>query len=198
MPSENLTVRKKPRGQSSHRQQEPGPEDAGTLGTEARLIELLDQLSHPPLILILDGVQDPHNLGACLRSADAAGADAVVIPRDRAVGMTETVRTVACGAAESIPVFEVVNLARAMRGLKDRGLWLVGTADQAKQRLWDIDLQGPLGIVLGAEGKGIRRLTAKHCDFLVHIPMLGSVECLNVSVAAGVCLFEAVRQRNRK
>lgn len=193
-----MPMRKKPRGQASHRRPGPGPEDTGSPGTEAQLTELLGRLAHPPLILILDGVQDPHNLGACLRSADAAGADAVVIPRDRAVGITETVRAVACGAAESIPVFEVVNLARTMRNLKERGLWLVGTADQATQPLWEIDLKGPLGMVLGAEGKGIRRLTAKHCDFLVHIPMLGSVECLNVSVAAGVCLFEAVRQRNRK
>lgn len=164
-------------------------------GDEAQLAELLEHLSGPPFLLVLDGVQDPHNLGACLRTADAAGVDAVIVPKDRAVGLTETVRNVACGAAESVPLIVVTNLARTLRDLKDRGIWLVGTADQAERAFWNIDLKGSLGIVLGAEGKGIRRLTAKHCDFLASIPMLGSVECLNVSVAAGVCLFEAVRQR---
>ncbi len=148
-----------------------------------------------PLVLILDGIEDPHNLGACLRSADAAGAHAVIAPKHHAASMTETVRRIACGGAESVPFVQVTNLARSMRKLKDAGLWLVGTADEADQLLYETDLSGPVGIVLGAEGKGMRRLTTENCDFLARIPMHGSVECLNVSVAAGVCLFEAVRQR---
>jgi len=145
--------------------------------------------------LILDGIQDPHNLGACLRSADAAGVHAVIAPKDRAVSLTDTVRQVACGAAEYVPFVTVTNLARTLRELKDKGLWLIGTADNAKQSLYDVDLSGPLALVMGAEGKGLRRLTREGCDFIVHIPIAGSVECLNVSVATGVCLFEAVRQR---
>ena len=168
-----------------------------TLGvrTEDDLYQLLDELTDPPLLLILDNVQDPHNLGACLRTADAAGVNAVVLPKDRSVGLTDTVRLVACGAAETVPVVQVTNLARCMGLLKERGVWLVGTADAAEQSLYQIDLTGPLGIVMGAEGKGLRRLVAEQCDFLVAIPMAGSVPCLNVSVAAGVCLFETVRRR---
>ncbi|MEM7148100.1 MAG: 23S rRNA (guanosine(2251)-2'-O)-methyltransferase RlmB [Verrucomicrobiota bacterium] len=148
-----------------------------------------------PFLLILDGIQDPHNLGACLRSANAAGVHAVIAPKDKAAPLTETVRRVACGAAEHTPFIQVTNLARAMKKLQDAGLWLVGTADEAEQILYDIDLKGPLAIVLGAEEKGVRRLTRENCDFLARIPMTGQVDCLNVSVATGVCLFEALRQR---
>ncbi|MBX7208426.1 MAG: 23S rRNA (guanosine(2251)-2'-O)-methyltransferase RlmB [Verrucomicrobiaceae bacterium] len=148
-----------------------------------------------PFVLVLDCIQDPHNLGACLRTADAAGVDAVILPKDKSAPITDTVRRVACGAAEHVPVVRVTNLARAMEKLKELGLWLVGTADEATQSIYDIDFKGPVGLVMGAEGSGMRRLTGEHCDFLARIPMLGQVECLNVSVAAGVCLFEAVRQR---
>lgn len=168
-----------------------------TVRNEDDLFDILDSLKEPPFLLILDGVQDPHNLGACLRSADAAGVHAVIAPKDRAVSLTDTVRKIACGAAEHVPFVTVTNLARTLKELKEAGLWLVGTADGAEQSLYDIDLTGPLALVMGAEGKGLRRLTREHCDFLVHIPMAGSVECLNVSVATGVCLFEAVRQRRR-
>jgi 23S rRNA (guanosine2251-2'-O)-methyltransferase len=162
--------------------------------SEAEFFESLPSIDCP-FILVLDGIQDPHNLGACLRSADAAGVHAVIAPKDKAVPLTETVRRVACGAAEHTPFVQVTNLARAMKKLQDAGLWLVGTADEAEQLLYDIDLKGPLAIVLGAEEKGVRRLTRENCDFLARIPMTGAVECLNVSVATGVCLFEAVRQR---
>lgn len=146
-------------------------------------------------LLVLDGVQDPHNLGACLRTANAAGVQAVIAPKDRAVALTETARQVACGAAEHTPFVQVTNLARFLSRLQEAGLWLVGTGDEATQSIYQTDLKGPLAIVMGAEGKGIRRLTAEGCDFLVRIPMNGQVDCLNVSVATGVCLFEAVRQR---
>jgi 23S rRNA (guanosine2251-2'-O)-methyltransferase len=149
----------------------------------------------PPLLLVLDGVTDPHNLGACLRSADAAGVAAVIVPRDRAAGLTPVVRKVAAGAAESVPLIAVVNLARTLRELKERGLWLIGTCDDAPRTLYDADLSGPTVLVMGAEGEGMRRLTREACDELVSIPMGGAVESLNVSVAAGVTLFEAVRQR---
>ncbi|MEJ2760614.1 MAG: 23S rRNA (guanosine(2251)-2'-O)-methyltransferase RlmB [Gammaproteobacteria bacterium] len=149
----------------------------------------------PALLLILEGVQDPHNLGACLRTADAAGADAVIIPRDRAVGITATVRKVASGAAEHTPVIAVPNLARILRNLKEAGIWIVGTAEEAERSLYDIDLTVPLALVMGAEGRGLRQNTRRHCDFLAALPMRGTVESLNVAVAAGVCLYEAVRQR---
>ena len=148
-----------------------------------------------PLVLVLDCVQDPHNLGAILRSADAAGVHAVVTTKDKAVGITETVRRVSVGAADHVPFAQVTNLARTMEKLKAAGLWLVGTSDRAAKSLYETDLRGPLAIVLGAEEKGMRRLTEENCDFLAAIPMAGKVGCLNVSVAAGVCLFEAVRQR---
>jgi 23S rRNA (guanosine2251-2'-O)-methyltransferase len=159
------------------------------------LDSLLAGLDHPPLLLILDGVTDPHNLGACLRSADAAGADAVIAPKDKAAGLTPVAVKVASGAAESVPFIQVTNLARALDRLKDAGVWLIGTADTATDSLYDTDLRGPLGLVLGGEGSGLRRLTREHCDLLVRIPMRGRVESLNVSVAAGVCLYEALRQR---
>lgn len=149
-----------------------------------------------PFIIILDCVQDPHNLGAILRTADAAGVHAVVAPKDKAVGITETVRRVSVGAADHVPFAQVTNLARTMEKLKEAGVWIVGTSDHAKSKsIYDLDLKGPLAIVMGAEEKGMRRLTEENCDFLASIPMAGKVECLNVSVATGVCIFEAVRQR---
>ncbi len=166
--------------------------------SEDDLVSLVEGLREPALLLVLDGVQDPHNLGACLRSADAAGVHAVIAPKDRAVGLTPTVRKVACGGADSLPFVQVTNLARSLRELKDAGVWLVGAAGDAPDSLYDTDLRGPIAIVMGAEEKGLRRLTQEQCDFLVHIPMAGSVESLNVSVATGVCLFEAVRQRLAK
>jgi len=160
--------------------------------------EVLDQLEdrgQPALLLILDGVTDPHNLGACLRTADAAGVHAVIAPRDRAVGLNATVRRVACGAAETVPYIMVTNLARSMRALKQRDVWLVGTDDQATAGLHQVDARRGMAWVMGAEGEGMRRLTRETCDELVTIPMLGSVESLNVSVASAVCLYESVRQR---
>jgi len=162
---------------------------------DAMLEELLDRTEGAPLLLVLDGVTDPHNLGACLRTADAAGALAVVIPKDKSATLNATVRKVACGAAEVIPLVAVTNLARTLEKLQQRGLWVVGTAGEAEQEIYDQDLRGPIVLVMGAEGKGMRRLTREHCDFLVRLPMAGSVSSLNVSVATGVCLFEALRQR---
>ncbi len=166
----------------------------GALG-EGALDELLDRAITPPLLLVLDGVQDPHNLGACLRTADAAGVSAVIVPRDRAAGLSPTVRKVASGAAETMPLIQVTNLARTLRWLKERDVWIVGTDDQAQTSLYQAKLTGPLAIVLGAEGAGLRRLTRESCDVLVNIPMRGVVESLNVSVATGIALYEAVRQR---
>jgi 23S rRNA (guanosine2251-2'-O)-methyltransferase len=162
---------------------------------EHDLIEALSQTKEDPLLLILDGVTDPHNLGACLRTAAAAGARAVLIPKDRAAAVDGVVRKVAAGAAEFVPVVSVTNLARTIDMLKERGIWVVGTDGEAPQSLFDADLKRPLAMVLGAEGGGMRRLTREHCDFLVRIPLSGQVESLNVSVAAGVALFEARRQR---
>jgi len=162
---------------------------------EDDLYGLLDKIEEPPFLLILDGVTDPHNLGACMRSAEAAGAHAVIAPKDKAVGLNATARKVACGAAEVIPFVAVTNLARTLKTLQDRGVWLTGAAGEAEQSVYQADLKGALGLVMGAEGKGLRRLTRDTCDNLIHIPMAGSVSSLNVSVASGVCLFEAVRQR---
>ena len=148
-----------------------------------------------PLLLILDGVQDPHNLGACLRSADAAGVHAVIVPKDKSVGITPVVSKVACGAAETMPFIQVTNLARTLRELKEQRVWLYGAAGEAQQSLYQTDFASAAGIILGAEGEGLRRLTKEHCDVLLQIPMHGSVSSLNVSVATGVFLFEAVRQR---
>src|SRR5690606_27142561 len=148
-----------------------------------------------PFILLLDCVQDPHNLGAILRTADGAGVHAAVAPKEMAVGITEPVRRISVGVADHLPVVQVTNLARTMERLKKAGLWLVGTTDHTDKSLYDLDLKGPLAIVLGAEEKGMRRLTEENCDFLARIPMAGKTECLNVSVSAGVCLYEAVRQR---
>lgn len=162
---------------------------------EAMLDELLDRAEGPPLLLVLDGVTDPHNLGACLRTADAAGALAVIVPKDKSATLNATVRKVACGAAEVIPLVAVTNLARTLEKLQQKGLWIVGTAGEAEQSLYEQDLTGPIVLVMGAEGRGMRRLTREHCDYLVRLPMAGSVSSLNVSVATGVCLFEALRQR---
>ncbi len=162
---------------------------------EPQLESFLENLPALPLLLVLDGVQDPHNLGACLRSADAAGAHGVIVPREHTAPLSAVARRAASGAAESIPVFQVVNLARCLRQLKDAGLWLVGATHDADIDIYHADLKGPTALVLGGEGKGLRRLTREHCDVLARIPMAGSVSSLNVSVAAGICLFEAVRQR---
>ena len=159
------------------------------------LDELLDDLREPALLLVLDGIQDPHNLGACLRVADAFGAHAVIAPKDRAVGLNQTVSKVASGAAETVPYIAVTNLARTLRDLKERGIWIYGTDAEAGQDLFSAKLDGPIAWVLGGEGAGMRRLTREHCDTLVGIPMFGTVESLNVSVSSGICLYETRRQR---
>ena len=161
------------------------------------LDEVVESIEGPPLLLILDGVTDPHNLGACLRVADGAGAHAIVAPKDHAVGVNATVAKVASGAAETVPYIMVTNLARTLNELKDFDIRIIGTSDDAEQDLYDLDLTGPVAFVLGSEGDGMRQLTRKTCDQLVRIPMAGAVESLNVSVAAGVCLFEALRQRTK-
>lgn len=164
-------------------------------GNEKTLKTLIENLSVPAFLLILDGVQDPHNLGACLRTADAAGVHAVIAPKDKASGLTSVVRKVASGAAETIPFIQVTNLARTMRELQQAGVWMIGTSLDTDKNIYQADLTGALALVLGAEGKGLRRLTSENCDSLVKLPMLGTVQSLNVSVSAGVCLYEAVRQR---
>ncbi len=165
--------------------------------TENDLPELLENSKTSPLLLVLDSVQDPHNLGACLRTADAVGATAIIIPKDRSVALTPVVRKVASGAAETVPVVQVTNLVRCLEDLKKLGVWIMGTSlTSASQSLYTVDLKGSVAIVLGAEGTGLRRLTEEHCDILMHIPMLGVVESLNVSVAAGICLYETLRQRS--
>jgi 23S rRNA (guanosine2251-2'-O)-methyltransferase len=160
------------------------------------LDDLLDGVQGPPLLLVLDGVTDPHNLGACLRVADGAGANAVIAPKDHAAGINATVAKVASGAAETVPYFMVTNLARTLGELKERNIWCIGTSEDAPKTIHQVDLKGPVALVLGAEGAGMRQLTRKTCDELVAIPMLGAVESLNVSVASGICLYEAVRQRS--
>ena len=169
------------------------------LAQVASLDELLENLEaagiHSPLLLVLDGVTDPHNLGACLRVADGAGAHAVIAPKDHAAGISAIVSKVASGAAETMPYFMVTNLARTLGELKERNIWCIGTSDDAEKTIYDVDLTGPVALVLGAEGGGMRQLTRKTCDQLVSIPMHGAVESLNVSVASGVCLYEALRQR---
>ena len=165
---------------------------------EGDLAGLLDGLDEAPFLLILDGVQDPHNLGACFRSADAAGVHAIIAPKDKSVGITPVVSKVACGAAETVPFVQVTNLARTLEFLKERGIWIYGAGMEAASTLYQTDLSGPIALVLGAEGTGLRRLTRELCDGLVKIPMRGTVESLNVSVAAGILLFEALRQRGCK
>jgi len=161
----------------------------------SQLIVELDKANKPPFLLILDGVTDPHNLGAVIRSADAAGVDGVIVPKDKSAKLNATARKVACGAAEVVPLFVVTNLARTLKALQQDGVWIIGTAGEAEQDLYQVKFDGPLALVMGAEGSGMRRLTRENCDQLVKIPMAGSVSSLNVSVATGVILFEAVRQR---
>lgn len=169
--------------------------DDAEVQDEHFLYELLDRSEETPFLLILDGITDPHNLGACLRSADAAGVQAVIVPKDNSVGLTPVVQKVASGAAENVPLVVVTNLARTLRKLQARGLWIIGAAGEAEQLVYNTDLKGPVALVMGAEGKGLRRLTREYCDLLVKLPMVGVVSSLNVSVATGICLFEAVRQR---
>lgn len=168
----------------------------GETHDEAFLFQLIDGLDVPPFLLILDGVTDPHNLGACMRSAEAAGVHAVIMPKDKSAGLTPVARKVACGAAEVLPLVPVTNLARTLKKLQDQGIWLFGAAGEAEQSVYQANLTGPIAILMGAEGDGLRRLTQDTCDHLINIPMAGTVSSLNVSVATGVCLFEAVRQRN--
>ena len=162
---------------------------------ESELYELVENAQKETLLLVLDGVTDPHNLGACLRTAEAAGATAVVVPKDKAAGITPTVRRASAGAADRVAFFAVTNLARTLKALKERGVWLVGLAGDAGQEFYTLDLKGSIAIVMGSEGEGMRRLTSEACDFLARIPMRGDMESLNVSVATGVALFEALRQR---
>lgn len=168
------------------------------LATEGQLDAILDTVEDIPLILVLDGVQDPHNLGACLRTAEAAGVHLVILCKDRSAGITPVVRRAASGAAETLPILQATNLARVLRELKQRGVWLAGTSDAANETLYATDLTGPLALVMGSEGSGLRRLTAETCDYLISIPMSGQVESLNVSVATGVCLYEINRQRKAR
>ncbi len=166
-----------------------------TLAASHSLDDTLDAVDGAPLLLVLDGITDPHNLGACLRVADGAGAHAVIAPKDHAVGVNATVAKVASGAADTVPYFMVTNLARALNELKERDIRIVGTSDAAERSLYEVDLRGPVALVLGAEGHGMRQLTGRTCDELVRLPMKGAVESLNVSVASGICLYEALRQR---
>lgn len=163
---------------------------------DKELFKLMDEVDQTPLLLVLDGVTDPHNLGACLRTADAAGVAAVIAPRDKSAPLNATAIKVACGAADAVPYFQVTNLSRTLNQLQERGVWIVGTAGEAKGSIYQTDLTGPLALVMGAEGKGMRRLTREQCDLLINIPMAGEVSSLNVSVATGVTLFEIVRQRS--
>ncbi|HKM16073.1 MAG TPA: 23S rRNA (guanosine(2251)-2'-O)-methyltransferase RlmB [Marinospirillum sp.] len=164
-------------------------------GGESDLERLLVESTTPPLLLVLDGVTDPHNLGACMRSAEAAGAAAVIVPKDKSAGLNATVRKVACGATETLPLIQVTNLARTLRSLADYGVWIIGTAGEAEQLIYQTDLTRSVALVMGAEGRGMRRLTREVCNELVKLPMAGEVSSLNVSVASGVALYEAVRQR---
>ncbi|MDH5355764.1 MAG: 23S rRNA (guanosine(2251)-2'-O)-methyltransferase RlmB [Gammaproteobacteria bacterium] len=164
-------------------------------GQQKSLEQCLAELSQDSLFLVLDGVQDPHNLGACLRSADATGVDAVIIPKDRSASLNATVRKVAAGGAESVALIEVTNLARGLKMLKEAGVWIYGTSGEAESSLYDYDYKGPTALVMGSEGEGLRRLTAEACDHLIKLPMKGVVESLNVSVATGVCLYEVLRSR---
>ena len=168
----------------------------GETYNETYLASLVEQQGQNAFFLMLDGVTDPHNLGACLRSADGAGVQAVIVPKDNSVGLTAVVSKVASGAAETIPLVVVTNLSRTLKNLQQQGVWAVGASGDAEQTIYDVNLTGPLVMVMGSEGSGMRQLVSNHCDFLVKLPMAGSVSSLNVSVAAGVCLYEAVRQRN--
>ena len=192
VPREKLDQRSEGQHQGIIARIKPAPE-----WQEQDLLDWLEgERARPPFLLVLDGVTDPHNLGACLRSADAAGIDAIVVPKDKSAALTPAARKVASGAAETVPLVRVTNLARFLRSLNQAGLWVVGTAGETEQTLYHADLRGPLALVMGAEGKGMRRLTREHCDALVRLPMAGTVESLNVSVACGIVLFEALRQRS--
>ncbi|MCQ8896366.1 23S rRNA (guanosine(2251)-2'-O)-methyltransferase RlmB [Limnobacter humi] len=180
---------------AGHRQHQGVVAFAKEITKSNDLFEIIERNGKNTLLLVLDGVTDPHNLGACLRSADAAGVQAVVIPKDKSVGITPVVSKVACGAAETLPVIMVTNLARTLEEIQDAGVWCIGAAGEADGTLYDVDLKGPVAWVMGAEGDGLRRLTRDKCDQLIQIPMVGSVESLNVSVASSVCLFETLRQR---
>lgn len=169
----------------------------GELHDEKYLYRLLQDLQQTPFLLVLDGVTDPHNLGACLRTAEAAGVQAVIAPKDNSASLTPTARKVSCGAAEVLPYIPVTNLARCLKALQELGVWVIGTAGEAQCAVYQADLKGPLALVMGAEGEGMRRLTRECCDSLINIPMAGDISSLNVSVATGVCLFEAVRQRGQ-
>ena len=190
-----MKPRRQGREARENRHVKPATEIAVRARDEEELMKIVAE-QETPFILVLDCVQDPHNLGAILRTADGAGIHAVVAPKDKAVGITETVWRVTVGGADNVPFDQVTNLARTMERLQEKGLWFVGTSDRAEKSIYELDLKGPLALVLGAEEKGMRRLTEENCDFLASIPMAGKVECLNVSVSAGVCLFEAVRQRS--
>ena len=168
---------------------------AARMYSEKDLDEIIAR-EETPFLLVLDGITDPHNLGGCLRSADAAGVHAIIVPKDKSAKLNGTARKVACGAAETVPLVQVTNLARTLREIKDAGVWVVGTAGETDTELFDANLTGPMAVVMGAEGDGMRRLTREHCDLLVKIPMAGTVSSLNVSVATGICLFEVLRQRN--
>ncbi len=183
--------------QNSHHQGIVIRYKASQLAQDLHLEDYIASLTTSPFLLILDQVQDPHNLGACLRSADAAGVHAVITPKDRACALTPTVCKVASGAADTVPLFQVTNLVNSLNWLKKQGIWLIGTAGESQQSLFDTSLTGAIALILGAEGKGLRRLTRETCDSLIAIPMLGKVESLNVSVATGVCLYEALRQRQK-
>ena len=172
--------------------------EAPPMGSENDIADLVEQAGQDALILVLDGVTDPHNLGACLRSAAAARATAVIVPKDRAVGLTPVVRRASAGGADRVPLIAATNLARALRTLKDAGVWITGLAGDTDTSIYSIDMKGPLALVLGSEGEGMRRLTRETCDFVAKIPMPGPMESLNVSVATGVVLFEALRQRSEK
>ena len=190
-------VRARHQGAVAQLREGAAQEEAATsnLWCEADLLQAVENKGAPVLILVLDGVTDPHNLGACLRSADAAGVDAVVVPRDNSADLTPVVRKVACGAAEVVPFVRVTNISRTLQALQERGVWLYGTDGDAEKSIYDSDLTPSLALVMGAEGKGMRRLTREQCDYLIHLPMAGSVSSLNVSVATGIVLFEVVRQR---
>jgi len=183
--------------QNSHHQGIVIRYKASQFAQDLQLEDYIASLTTLPFLLILDQVQDPHNLGACLRSADAAGVHAVITPKDRACSLTPTVCKVASGAADTVPLFQVTNLVNTLNWLKKQGIWLIGTAGESQQSLFDTSLTGAIALILGAEGKGLRRLTRETCDSLIAIPMLGKVESLNVSVATGVCLYEALRQRQK-
>lgn len=189
----------RPRGNDHNARQNKHVATSASIAVKALREDALDEIiaaSERPFILILDCIQDPHNLGAILRTADGAGVNAVIAPKDKSVGITDTVLRVSVGAAEKVPFIQVTNLARTMKSMQEAGIWIVGTSDKGDRNIYEIDFTGPTALVMGAEGEGMRRLTEENCDFLAQIPMKGSVPCLNVSVATGVCLYEAVRQRS--